>query len=303
VPLALVTGASRGIGAGIALAVASAGFDLVLAARTAREGEGRSGHTHHSGEGPKPVAGSLEATAARVERAGSNAVCVPFDLHDTDAVVRAADQVLERFGRIDVLVNNAVSRGPGAYDPLHGTPVECFGELLVANVVSPIALTQRIVERMAATGGGRVVNLTSLAAVYDPPAALGRGGWGFGYGITKGAFDRVAGLLNAEFGEHGVVAFNAEPGYVRHDDPSMPTDTFVPMQSTPVEAIGAAVAWLATADEAVHYRHLRIHLPALCGLRKLLPGWDCSVGSVPSIVPADDAQRLFDSLRQDHVRP
>lgn len=295
-PVALVTGASRGIGPSIAIKLAEAGFDLALTARTVHEGDGRSGQTFHGGAEPQRMAGSLETTAARVAELGVEVCAVPMDLQDADSVVAAADRVLDQMGRIDVLVNNAVSRGPGAYDPLSGTPMECFVDVIHANVVSQIALTQCVLEHMAARGSGFIVNMTTLSAVYDPPAPLGSGGWGFGYGVSKGAFDRIAGLVNAEFGPQGIVAFNVEPGFVRHDDPSVPVGTFLPMESTPPEAIGAAIAWLVTDPAAPALSHHRIHAPALCGQRGLLPGWDYTGNSFPPFVDEEDRRAMRDAV-------
>ena len=67
---------------------------------------------------------------------------------------------------------------------------------------------------MIQRGGGIIISLTTGGAEYDPPMPVLKGGWGFGYGASKAAFHRLAGILNAELGEKGIRAFNLQPGVV-----------------------------------------------------------------------------------------
>ena len=105
---ALVTGASRGIGRAIALALAGDGYDVAVTARTVREGTGQFG-----------LPGSLERTVAEIEALGRRALAVPLDLLDRDALVPAVDRVLDEFGHLDVLVNNAIYVSEGGLAPVH----------------------------------------------------------------------------------------------------------------------------------------------------------------------------------------
>src|ERR1700739_1658417 len=104
--VALVTGASRGIGRSAALGLARRGFDVVITARTVHEGDGRA---HASSalvrSEPTPIAGSLDTTAAEIEALGRRSLSVPMDLMDRGSVERAADEALAAWGRVDVLVN------------------------------------------------------------------------------------------------------------------------------------------------------------------------------------------------------
>ena len=274
-PVALVTGASRGIGAACAVALAGRGFDLAIAARTLREGEGRSGASYVGEEEAAPIAGSLETTSALVEEKGARCLCARIDLLDHASLEAAVALCLEHYGRIDLLVNNAIYQGPGHADPFLDTPLEVLEQPIQGNVVSQMLLLKRVLPQMLERGGGTVIQMTSSVAFLNPPGPVGKGGWGFSYGVSKGGFDRMAGLLNAELGERGICVYNIEPGFVvsgmsleegRKRYPGVPV--------TPPEAIGAAVAWLATDEAAPRLLSKTVHGPQLCARHNLLPGWE-----------------------------
>ncbi|HZU79606.1 MAG TPA: SDR family NAD(P)-dependent oxidoreductase, partial [Acidimicrobiales bacterium] len=208
---ALVTGASRGIGKAAALALAAAGFDVAVTARTVHEGEGED--LSDTGGG-RPVPGSLETTAASVEGFGRRALAVPADLHDHASLRRAVDTVLTEWGHIDVLVNNAVDTGPGSMVPVLDLDVDQFERKLRANVVSQVVLVQAVLPSMLRAGGGVIVDVSSHVATGDPPAPVGRGGWGLAYAASKAAFHRVAPLVAVEHGDEGIRIYNVDPGYV-----------------------------------------------------------------------------------------
>lgn len=250
--VAFVTGASRGIGAAAAIKLAEAGFDVAVTARTLTDDD------------VVDVAGSLAGTAAAIEAAGGRAVPIRMDLTDRASVLEAADRAEAELGAVDVLVNNAVYQGPGNMAPLLGTPLEQIGTTLDADVLSMAALLQRFLPGMVERGHGIVVNVTSAVAFMEPPGPLGKGGWGFAYGVAKGACDRMAGLVNAEVGDRGVVAYNIEPGFVAYGEKLEQAKASYPgIQVTPPEAIGAAIAWLATSPDAARFRNKRVHGPEL----------------------------------------
>lgn len=153
---AVVTGAGRGLGAASALALAEAGADVVISARTASE---------------------LDAVAAGIEAAGRRARVVTADLSDLDAVAGLAAAAENAFGRLDVVVNNVGGTMPCTF--LETTP-EQMAEAFSFNVLTAHALTRAAVPVMLAGGAGAVVNIGS---------ALGRfAGRGYlAYGTAKGA--------------------------------------------------------------------------------------------------------------------
>jgi NAD(P)-dependent dehydrogenase (short-subunit alcohol dehydrogenase family) len=207
-PVALVTGASRGIGKATAVALAAAGFDVAVTARTEHEGDG------HDDDDGRALPGSLDVTAAAVEEHGRRCLPLTLDLLDRRAVDRVVDDVVGQWGRIDVLVNNAVHAGPGSMERFAELTVEMVETKLAANVVAPFVLIKRALPRTLAQAQGTIVNITSHAATNNPPAPSGEGGWGLGYAMSKAAFHRMVGHLKVEFADRGIVAFNVDPGFV-----------------------------------------------------------------------------------------
>jgi NAD(P)-dependent dehydrogenase (short-subunit alcohol dehydrogenase family) len=277
VPVAFVTGASRGIGRCSAIALAAAGYDVAMSARTVREGEGRTEPTSVREDEPVvAVPGSLESTAAEVEARGRRALVVPMDLMDVPGLLAAPRQVLEEWGRIDVLVNNAIYQGGGTMDRILDLTAEAMTNLVLGNHVHQVLLTQVVLPQMLERGAGRIVNMVSGSARLDPPAAPGQGGWGIAYSASKAAFARVAGGINAEYSALGVVAFNVDPGNVitekrralRPDDPY--EDTF---GAAPAEATGEVIAWLASSPDAGRFVGKWVYAPKLCADLGLLAGW------------------------------
>jgi NAD(P)-dependent dehydrogenase (short-subunit alcohol dehydrogenase family) len=209
--IALVTGASRGIGKATAVALAAAGFDVAVTARTLHEGEGVDDSDTGAG---RAIPGSLDTTAADVERHGARALAVRMDLLDRPTLTAGVERVLVEWGRIDVLVNNAVHTGAGSMEHVLDLPIDVLETKLQANVVSQLVLVKAVLPHMLERGSGTIVNMTSAVAISDPPAPAGSGGWGAGYAMTKGAFHRLAGILAVELGDRGIRAYNIEPGYV-----------------------------------------------------------------------------------------
>src|SRR5271157_3055181 len=200
--VAFVTGASRGIGRAIAVALAEAGFDVAMTARTVREGEAREHSSTVAKSDTSPLPGSLESTVTQVEATGRRALAIPADLLDFASIGAAVATVLERFGRIDVLVNNGRYVGPGHMDQVLDTPVELLDRHLEANVMAPVVLAKLVLPAMVERGSGVIINLASSSGTMDPAQPAGRGGWGLGYGMSKGALHRVAGMVAVELGAH-----------------------------------------------------------------------------------------------------
>lgn len=248
--VALVTGASRGIGRATAIAFAEAGFDVAVLARTQHEGTAKD--DSDSGAG-RALPGSLESTAAEVEQRGCRALPLVGDLLDRASLVQAATQTVAGLGRIDVLVNNAVDTGPGSMLPLLDTTIEQFETKVQANYLSQLVLIKAVLPTMLEQGAGTIVNVTSHTASNDPPAPVGSGGWGLAYGASKGALHRVAGILAVELGDRGIRAYNLDPGNVATERMLVNAGELglSGYRAAPPSAPAAAIAWLATHDGEV----------------------------------------------------
>jgi len=273
--VALVTGASRGIGKAIAIHLARAGFDVAITARTVREGEQRehSSTVHRSDTSPLP--GSLESTAALLEEAGARALIVPADLLDRASLGAAVATVLERWGALDVLVNNARYIGPGHMDRLVDTPIELLDKHIEANAIAPVVLIKHVLPSMLARGRGTIINVSSGAGLSDPPAPAGQGGWGLGYGFSKAAAYRIAGLIAVELGDRGIRAYNLEPGFVATERMAqdMAVFGFDAARGIPADVPGAVCAWLVTDPAAAEPNGRTVNAPEVCAELALLPGW------------------------------
>jgi len=253
--VALVTGASRGIGRGCALELARRGFDLVLAARTLT-GDERLEHSptvRHSNTAPLP--GSLTVTEAEVRALGRRAVTTRLDLENRDDWPRTVDAAMAAFGRIDVLVNNARYVGPGHMDPFEDTPLDLIERMFVCNVFAPLALIRLCLPQWKRQGGGIVINITSAAGQTETPRAIGEGGWGLGYSITKAAFSRMIPGLAKELRPHGVSVIGLMPGFVGTERTSVELREygFDTTTALPVENPGRVCAMLATARDPMYF--------------------------------------------------
>jgi citronellol/citronellal dehydrogenase len=194
--VALVTGASRGIGRATALALGARGAAVVLAARTLEPG-GR-------------LPGSLEETARAIRAAGGQALEVACDLGDPGRVAELAETALRWKGSVDVLVNNAAFLGKATFHPLDELSLVNWQRQLNVNVTAPLALSKALVPAMRAHGGGVLVNVTSSAADLvegDVP--------GIAYGATKAALNRLTLALARDLRPDGITVFAVDPGYVR----------------------------------------------------------------------------------------
>jgi NAD(P)-dependent dehydrogenase (short-subunit alcohol dehydrogenase family) len=138
--VALITGASRGIGQGIAEAFAAEGSDLILLARDAA---------------------ALERNAGELSRRGTRALPVTTDVTDERQVQHAFALGMERFGHLDLLINNAGISEGGALDEL---TLEAWDRVMAANLRGPFLCTREAFRIMKPAGGGRIINIASIAA-------------------------------------------------------------------------------------------------------------------------------------------
>jgi NAD(P)-dependent dehydrogenase (short-subunit alcohol dehydrogenase family) len=181
--VALITGASQGLGLEVARAFARRGLRLILTAR--------------SGAPLDQVAGELGRM--------TEVLAVPGDVADTTHAYELVRQGLDRFGRIDVLINNASELGPSPMPELERLPVEDFERILRVNVVGPLRLIQDVLPGMRERGAGLIINVTSDAGVQAYPT------WG-GYGASKAALEHLSRILAAELEGSGVRVYVVDPG-------------------------------------------------------------------------------------------
>lgn len=251
-PVVLITGASRGIGAAAALAFARAGWRVALTARTQVEGQ-LLDHQLRRPDGSL-MAGSLSATAQAVQAAGAQVLAHPMDLMDAASLDAAFDAVLAHFGRIDLLLNNAVYQDRESNALVRDLDDGALQRTLFGNVIAPYHLVRRALPVMAAQGGGQIVNMSSGAGKADPPVPADQGAWGFAYGASKAALARLAGCINVEHRAQGIRAFSVNPGLVSTEavtaalgDGGLLEQRYGAMKPA---AIGAALVWLATDPRA-----------------------------------------------------
>jgi NAD(P)-dependent dehydrogenase (short-subunit alcohol dehydrogenase family) len=266
--IALVTGASRGIGRATALALARRGLDVAITGRTVREGDGRVGDM--------PVPGSLERTAAEIVALGGRALPVAMDVMDRASIRSAHDTVVDRWGRIDVLVNNAPYSGPGTDDRILDIDLGLAARVVEGNYLNQLLLVQLAVPAMLEQGGGTVVSLASGSALVAPPAPAGEGGWSLAYCASKAAFHQLAVVLDVEYRRRGIRAFNLEPGYVVTERTIAlgGGDTYGRhFRGDPPEVPGEVIGWLATEPAADRYLGRMVHAQGLCARLGLVPGW------------------------------
>ncbi|MGH4012372.1 MAG: SDR family NAD(P)-dependent oxidoreductase [Pseudonocardiaceae bacterium] len=181
--VAIITGASRGLGLAVAIGLAENGWRLVIDARDAR---------------------ALSGARDQLGQLGGDVLAVPGDITDPAhrAALRAAASEL---GGADLLVNNAGILGPSPQPALADYPLDVLRQVYEVNVLGPLALTQLVLPGLRARSGA-VVNITSDAAMQPYP------GWG-GYGSAKAAVEQVSRVLGAE--QPDVRIWAVDPGDLR----------------------------------------------------------------------------------------
>lgn len=179
--VAIVTGASKGLGREIARLYAGHGYKLALTARGSQ------------------ALGQVAAELGSITDVVSLAVDVSEDAE------RLVDATLDRFGRIDVLVNNASELGPSPMPNLEDLRWQDMERILRVNVTAPLHLAQLAIPHMRAQGQGVIINVSSDAGVEAYP------GWG-GYGASKAALEHLSRVLAEELKDTGVRVYVVDPG-------------------------------------------------------------------------------------------
>ncbi len=183
--VAIVTGASRGIGEAIALSLAKAGANLVLASR---KSEG------------------LNEVAAKIEAEGGQALVVPTNTSDRAAVENLVQQAVERFGGVDIAVNNAATNVH--YGPLLTSEDSMWDKTIKVNLQGYFWLIKAAVPSMERRGGGKIINIASIAGLQSLPMQ------GL-YGITKAGVIHMTRTLGNELGSLNIQVNAIAPGFIK----------------------------------------------------------------------------------------
>jgi NAD(P)-dependent dehydrogenase (short-subunit alcohol dehydrogenase family) len=187
--VSIVTGAGRGIGRAISLALGQAGASVVLAARTTSQ---------------------LVQVEREVEQHGGKAIAVPADVADPASVQRLVDVTFDHFGRVDVLINNAGSNdgGPdGAVGELWNVNPDAWWRDVEVNLGGTFLCSRAVLRHMVTEGRGYIVNVVSTAAAIPWP-------YDSAYACSKAAVIRLTDSLAEEVRHHGVCVFALSPGSV-----------------------------------------------------------------------------------------
>jgi NAD(P)-dependent dehydrogenase (short-subunit alcohol dehydrogenase family) len=263
--VALITGATRGIGKACALSLACQGFDIVATGRTVKEGEGRVTTPAAENQRQVRVPGSLETTVAEVRSLGREALGLPMDVLDRASMDAVVKHTLEAWGRIDVLVNNALYGGPGLMYPFDEFSIDQLEKAALGNLVNQAYITRLVLPSMVKQGKGVIVGLSSGAALQPSPIPARAGGWGFVYGGPKSGFHRLSEFVHLEHHQDGILAFNVEPGFTVTEATLAlfgPDSAIMHMaEATKPQVTGDVVAWLATQPEAREFAGKLISTP------------------------------------------
>jgi NAD(P)-dependent dehydrogenase (short-subunit alcohol dehydrogenase family) len=234
--VAIITGASRGIGKEIALLFGREGARVIAAARTEHEGDHQ-------------LPGGITETAAEINAAGGDATAVRCDVSDPEDIERLVDAAHETYGPVDVLVNNAALT---YYTSIKDFPLRRWERMLQVDLTGPMLLCQAVIPDMIATGRGHIVNISSLAARHPegPPYERAPHG-GTTYGVVKAGIERFSTGLAHELFENNIAVNSLapagivpSPGVLFH---KLIQDENDP-RAEPVEMMAKAALILATCD-------------------------------------------------------
>lgn len=225
--VAVVTGASRGIGKAIALALAKEGAAVACVARSTQENPS------------KILPGTIEETVAAIQAQGGRALAVAADISKDEQVEAMAQRVLEELGRVDILVNNA---GVSFHSTFLEIPIRRWDVVLNVNLRGAVLCTRAFLPQMVERRWGHIINISSFLSRMSGAGRMA-------YSVSKAALEKFTQGLAVELSEHGVAANAitiersiASEGYV----------FMVPdadhSRWDPPEVVGPPLVWLANRD-------------------------------------------------------
>jgi NAD(P)-dependent dehydrogenase (short-subunit alcohol dehydrogenase family) len=178
--VAIVTGASRGVGAATAIALAERGAAVACAARATEAS-------------PLPTPGTIDDTVRRIEQAGGRAIAVPTNLAVESDIDQMVSTTIATFGQVDVLVNNAAITFPGDLE----LPMKRHDLVFAVNLRAPLLAIKAVVPGMKERGEGAIVNVSSLAALNYFPGLMA-------YGMSKIALEHLTVSAAAQLAPYGI---------------------------------------------------------------------------------------------------
>jgi 3-oxoacyl-[acyl-carrier protein] reductase len=180
--VAIVTGASKGIGASIAKHLAAAGASVVVNYASSKEGADR--------------------VVGEIEKAGGKGIAIGGDVSKAEQAELIVESAVKNYGKLDIVVNNS---GVYEFSPIEGTTQEQFDKIFGVNVLGTILVTQAAVKHLS--DGGSIINVGSAVSSLTPPNSVV-------YTATKGAVDAITGVLARELGPRNIRVNSINPGIV-----------------------------------------------------------------------------------------
>jgi NAD(P)-dependent dehydrogenase (short-subunit alcohol dehydrogenase family) len=220
--VALITGASRGLGRSIAMAFAREGAALAICARGQE---------------------ALEQVTAEVAALGAPLLAISADVRSARDLDQLVALTLDRYQRVDILVNNASELGPTPLPYLADYPPAAFDDVLQVNLVAPFRLTQALIGSMLLRDHGVIINVTSDAAVTGYP------GWG-AYAVSKAALEGLTRTWAAELAQTGLRIYAVDPGDMDTDMHRAAIPDADPFELARPDEVALAFVRLVTSAEA-----------------------------------------------------
>ena len=181
--VAIVTGASRGIGKAIAIELAKNGASVVVAARTRKQ--------------PKNIAGTIYQTVEEIKSLGGNAVAVKTKITNAEMIEKMVQQTLENFNRIDILINNAATNHPEHFKDIN----QGFWDTIMdTNLRGLVLCTRAVLPQMIKQKSGHIINISSVVADKTRHKPF----TGLAYDVSKAAVNRLTLGLSEELKEHNI---------------------------------------------------------------------------------------------------
>ena len=225
--VAVITGASRGIGRSLAMGFAAEEAIVVATARTHRDIAG----------GPE---GSLVDTVRRIKDAGGDAIAIPCDVTDEDQVEGLVERTSAEVGRIDVLINNS---GIWRHGPIVNFDASDWDRVMAVNTRGPFLMCKYILPSMIERGQGNIINVSSASAIYDESESVV-------YGPSKAALDRFTLNLALDMKPYNIAVNALAPDLIASamTEGWILSDDALGRIPSPPEVVVPSAVWLAQQD-------------------------------------------------------